>query len=86
MYIYISLSLYIYIYVQVRRLRSAVQPQASSRNAVERFSEGVFWMEYLHVSSDSDSFANRFSSSSYVDPPSFSVQLAADTDHPDTVP
>ena len=61
---------------QVRRLRSAVQPQASSRNAVERSSEGVVWIECLDVSSDSNSFANRFSSSSYVDPPSFNVQLA----------
>ena len=63
-----------------------MQPQASSRNAVERSSEGVFWMEYLRVSSDSNSFANRLSSSSYVDPPSFSVQLTADTHHPESVP
>ena len=60
--------------------------ERSRERSVERSSEGGFWMEYLHVSSDSDSFANRLSSSSYVDPPSFSVQLAADTDHPDTVP
>ena len=50
-----------------------MQPQASSRNAVERSSEGVFLMGYLRVSSDFNSFANRLSSSSYVDPPSFSV-------------
>ena len=63
-----------------------MQPQASSRNAVERSSEGVFWMEYLHVSLDSNSFANRLSSSSYVDPPSFSGQLTADIHHPESVP
>ena len=74
------------IILQVRRLRSARQPQGSSRNAVERSSEGVFWMEYLRVSLDSNSFANRFSSSNYVDPPSFSVQLTADTHHPESVP
>ena len=74
------------IVLQVRRLRSAVQPQVSSRNAVERSSEGVFWMEYLRVTSDSNSFANRLSSSSYVDPPSFNVQLTADTHHPESVP
>ena len=53
---------------------------------MERSREGVFWMEYLHVSSDSNSFANRLSSSSYVDPPSFSVQLTPDTHHPESVP
>ena len=73
------------ILAQVRRLRSAVQPQGSSRNAVEPSSECVFWMEYLHVSPDSNSIANRLRSSSYVDPPSFSVQLTADTHHPESV-
>ena len=43
-------------------------------------------MEYLHVSSDANSFANRFSSSSYVDPPSFRLQLTPDTHHPESVP
>ena len=52
----------------------------------DRSREGVFWMEYLHVSSDSNSFANRFSSSSYVDPPIVRVQLASDIHHPETVP
>ena len=60
--------------------------ERSRERSVERSSEGVFWMEYLHVSSDSNSFANRLSSSSYVDPPSFSVQLTADTHHPESVP
>ena len=68
----------------LRRLRSAVQPQASSRNAVERSIGGGFWMEHLRVSSDSNSFANRLSSSSYVDPPSFNVQLIPDTRHPES--
>ena len=63
-----------------------MQPQASTRDAVERSNEGVFYMEYLHVSSDANSFTNRFSSSSYVDPPSFSAQLTADTHHPESVP
>ena len=63
-----------------------MQPQAPPRNAVERSREAIFWMWYLRVSSDSNSFANRLSSWSYVDPPSFSVQLTADTHHPESVP
>ena len=43
-------------------------------------------MEYLRVSSDSNSFANQLRSSSYVDPPSFSIQLTADTHQPESVP
>ena len=60
--------------------------ERSRERSVERSSEGGFWMEYLHVSSDSDSFANRLSSSSYVDPPSFRLQLTPDTHHPESVP
>ena len=30
-----------------------------------------FWLDYVHTSSDSNSFANRLSSLSYVDPCSF---------------
>ena len=55
--------------------------ERSRERCVERSSEGVFWMEYLRVSSDSNSFANRFSSSNYVDPPSLNVQLTTDTHH-----
>ena len=43
-------------------------------------------MGYVPISSDSDSFANRLSSSSYVDPPSFSLQLTPDTHHSESVP
>ena len=46
----------------------------------------VFRLEYVPISSDSNSFANRFSSLSYVDPPSFNAQLTADTHHPESVP
>ena len=53
--------------------------------SVERSSEGGFWMEYLHVSADSSSIANRFSSSSYVDPPSFRLRLTPDIHHPESV-
>ena len=43
-------------------------------------------MGYSAMSSGSNSFANRLSSSSYVDPPSFSVQLTPDIHHPESVP
>ena len=61
--------------------------EGRSRNALGNApGRGAFQMEYLHVSSDSNSFANRLSSSSYVDPPSFSVQLTLGTHHPESVP
>ena len=47
---------------------------------------GAFRLGYLPISSDSDSFANRLSSSSYVDPPSFRLQLTPDIHHPESVP
>ena len=53
---------------------------------MERSREECFLLEYVAISSDSNSFAIRFSSSSYVDPPSVRVLLAADTHHPRTVP
>ena len=43
-------------------------------------------MGYVQVSSEADSFADRLNSSSYVDPPSFSLQLTPDTHHPESVP
>ena len=52
------------------RFRDRVVERSRERS-VERSREGVFWMEYLYVSSETNSFANRFSSSSYVNPPSF---------------
>ena len=53
---------------------------------MERSRECAFWIWYIHVSSELNSFANRLSSSRYVDPPSFNVQLTAGTHHPDSVP
>ena len=43
---------------------------------------GGFRLGYVAISSDSDSFANGFSSSSYVDPPSF---RSPDAHHPRSV-
>ena len=45
-----------------------------------------FRLDYVGVSSSSNSIANRFSSLSYVDYLSFSFQLTPDTHHPETVP
>ena len=42
-------------------------------------------MGYLGASSDSDFVANRLSSSNYVDPPSLSSRLTADTHHSESV-
>ena len=61
--------------------------EGHSRNALwNALRRGGFRLGYVPISSDSNSFANRFSSSSYVDPPSFIFQLTADTHHPESVP
>ena len=71
--------------LQVRRRQGVRQPKAAPGTPWEGSREGGFEMEYLHVFSDSNFFANRLSSSSYVDPPSFRVQLTPDIRHPESV-
>ena len=64
-----------------------MQPQASSRNLVWNSPVRMFSGWSIFASRQTlNSFANRLSSSRYVDPPSFRVQLTLDTHHPESVP
>ena len=79
--------LYCYTILRVRRRQGVRQPKGPLQERPwERSREGAFQMEYLHVFSDLNSFANQLSSSNYVDPPSFRVQPTPDTHHPESVP
>ena len=54
----------------------------TKRDTVSRSKEGCFPLGYVGVSSDANSFPNRFSSSSYVDPWCSNPHIMLDTDHP----
>ena len=54
----------------------------TKRDTVSRSKEGCFPLGYVGVSSDANSFPNRFRSSSYVDPGCSNPHIMLDTDHP----
>ena len=71
----------IYLYFHTSKTPAGRQAtEGRSRNALWNApGRGAFWLGHVSISSDSNSFANRFSSSSYVDPPSFRLQLTPGT-------